>query len=366
MRFRSARCLLLLYSLVILLSSSRAQSSDYHPIQESSGRKQKPPEKVNQEELLWWLPTDTESIVAARGPFRIQFESDKEEKTEEQGQTNKKPSLAEIRLKFEQLPLELFNDMDLATTLRGAIVEFAMQGSRHFRDPLPGFDVMDYEGCSIVIFKGPLAENGEKLLRSLRKEATNTKVIAGKKVLTFEQKTELARWSYFVVVPRPDVLLVSNNLSFLQEVLERMVQKKSPRALPKELPEWRFLNDSARYWGLRHYDRSQAKQDPTSPFSDKRTFGSGDKKAIGVLFALDPIDPRTGSLTFLSGDVAKIADSAKAGIVTANPEAGVRFEVKLRSPKPGVLEQLYSLDRTSTLDYFVLTIQISLGRGMYF
>src|SRR5262249_37415279 len=104
----------------------------------------------DQEELLWWLPADTESVVTARGPFPLRPHP-KDEKDDGHWFT-KKGSLAEIRLEFEQLPLELFMSLDLDTALRGSTVALAMQGSRHFRDPLPGLEVMDFEGCSIVIF----------------------------------------------------------------------------------------------------------------------------------------------------------------------------------------------------------------------
>jgi len=321
---------------------------------------------VDNEDLLWWLPADTESVVAARGPFPILIELNKENRSEEREWFSKKASLSEIRLAFEQLPLELFNSLDLATPLRGTIVAFAMQGSRHFRDPLPGMEVMDYEGCSIVVFKDKLGERGENLLRVLAKKAAGTDIIAGTKVLVFHQKSEQAKWSYFMAVPRPDVLLAANNLPYLQEVLERMAQRKSPRALSDQLPEWRFLDPAARFWGLRHFDRSQAKLDPTSPFSAERTFGPGDEKAVGRLFVIDPINEQTAVFTYFTADEAAVRDSARRGSEVSEPQDGVKYEVKLRSPKPGVLERVYTLDRTSTLEYFILTVGMSLGRGMYF
>jgi hypothetical protein len=48
-----------------------------------------------------------------------------------------------------------------------------------------------------------------------------------------------------------------------------------------------------------------------------------------------------------------------------NPDKGTN-RVELRNPAPGVLERIYNLDRRQTLDYFILNMEVSLGRGMYF
>jgi len=179
-------------------------------------------------------------------------------------------------------------------------------------------------------------------------------------------QSENAEWTYFLALPRPNVLLVANNRQYMQEVLERLAHKKAPRALPDQLPEWRFLDANARFWGLRHYDPTQAEMDPTSPLGEDRTFDPGDPKAIGVLFALDPKNERRLVITSFSGDEAKARAEASTGRSVAEPQDGVKYEVKLRNPEPGILEEIYTLDRSSTLDYSLLAIEFALGRGMNF
>jgi hypothetical protein len=325
---------------------------------------------LDQEDLLWWLPADTESVVAARGPFLVPIHSDQDEKDDDRAWFTKKASQFEIAVQFEQLPLELFIDLQLDKQLQGSSVALAMQGSRHFRDPLPGLEVMDYEGCSIVVFENDLGTPGEKLMRTLGKKATRKDTVAETPVLIFHDKLEQAEWDYFLALPRPNVLLVANSLPYLREVLERIAEKKIDRALPSGLPEWSFLDPSVRFWGLRHYDRSQAKEDVTSPFhgvsSDDSVFlFNGDAKAIGLLFTLDPRNQKGAVMTYFSGDDTRIRNVASAGTHIARPQDGVKFEVKLGSPQPGVLQYICSLDRSSALDYFILTEEIALGRGMY-
>jgi len=324
------------------------------------------PPTVDQEDLLWWLPADTESVVVARGPFPLVIGLDEEDEKNDRKWFTKMASLDDVRLKLQQLPLELLTELDVAVHLRGPIVTFAMQGSRHFRDPLPGMEVMEFEGCSIVVFKNSLGERGENLWRVLAEKATRIDTVAGTRVLVFHEKSEYAEWDHFFAVPRPNVMLAANNLPYLQEVLERMAQRKSPRALPDQLPEWRYLDPDVRFWGLRHFDRSQAKLDPTSPFSAERTFGPEDEKAIGILFTIHPKNPRMAVATYFTGDETGARIAAGKGTAVREPQAGVNFEVKFRNPALGVFETVYTLDRTSTLDYFLLDVEMALGRGMYF
>src|SRR5262249_40378078 len=128
---------------------------------------------------------------------------------------------------------------DLGTRLKGATVAFAIQGSRHFRDPLPSLEVMYFEGCSIVVFDHRFGERGKRLMKGLRSRATSTRMVAQTQVLVFHDKLLQAEWDIYLALPRPNVLLVADNLPYLQEVLDRMMERKGPRALPDELPEWR-------------------------------------------------------------------------------------------------------------------------------
>jgi len=321
---------------------------------------------VDQKDLIWWLPADTESVVAARGPFLVPAESDETSEKDEQKYGTKQATQAEIRARFEELPLELFDEMDLAETLRGYTVAYAMQGSRHFREPSHGAEVMEFEGCSIVIFEKDLGGLESIVGRMPDWKGASKETIGGTRVMVMHEKSEEAEWSYYLALPQPRVLLVANNRQYLQEVLARMAQKKVPRALPDQLREWRFLDANARFWGLRHYDPTQAKMDPTSPLGGDSAFVPGDPKATGVLFALDPKNERNLVITSLSGDEAKVRADASTGRSVEEPQDGVKYEVKLRNPKPGALEEVYTLDRTSTLDYSLLAIQFALGRGMIF
>ena len=363
--FGSSKSAILCATLLVAIYASAAPASQVANSSQSPRHSTGAADQtVGQKDLIWWLPADTESVVAARGPFPIAAESDETSEKDEQKWFTKEATQAEIRARFEELPLELFYEQDLAAALRGYTVAYAMQGSRHFRDPSYGAEVMEYEGCSIVIFEKDLGGLEGVIGRMPDWKSASKETIGRTRVLVMQ--SENAEWTYFLALPRPNVLLVANNRQYMQEVLERLAHKKAPRALPDQLPEWRFLDANARFWGLRHYDPTQAEMDPTSPLGEDRTFDPGDPKAIGVLFALDPKNERRLVITSFSGDEAKARAEASTGRSVAEPQDGVKYEVKLRNPEPGILEEIYTLDRTTTLDYSVLTILFALGRGMYF
>jgi hypothetical protein len=323
---------------------------------------------VGQNEMIWWFPADTESLVVARGPFPIPTNPNETGERNEQEWFTRQASNAEIRIVFEQIPLELFYgpDLDLARALKGDTVAYAMQGSRHFREPTDGSDGMVFEGCSIVVFDRDLDGLANVTAKMPSRKGASAEIIDGTRVLILNQDSEFVEENDFIAIPQPNIIVVANNRQYLQEVLERMTQRKASRALPDQLPEWRLLDPNARFWGLRHYDPTQAKMDPTSPLGGNGALSRGDPKAIGVLYALDPGNERSLVITSLSGDGAKVRAEASTGQFVAEPQGGVKYVVKLRSSHPGVLEQSYTLDRTSTLDYSLLDIEFALGRGMYF
>jgi hypothetical protein len=54
--------------------------------------------------------------------------------------------------------------------------------------------------------------------------------------------------------------------------------------------EWNFPDTHASFWGLRHYDKSQAGLDPTSPFADPNVLSMSDRQAVGIAMAFDSSD----------------------------------------------------------------------------
>src|SRR6185295_10790975 len=88
---------------------------------------------------------------------------------------------------------------------------------------------------------------------------------------------------------------------YLREVLERIRGKAGERALRGTLAEWKFVDTKAPFWGLRHYDKSQARIDPTSPFVERNILGTADRQASGIAFGFDPGMGNGVTITYFSG-----------------------------------------------------------------
>ena len=101
------------------------------------------------EQMLAWLPADTETILVANEPFWMSnFQI---------GQvvyTNHEVTSEELEKHFEGMTLQLFNFGNglLEKHLHGKKLLFALEASRHYRPPA-GLGELPFEGCAVAIFR---------------------------------------------------------------------------------------------------------------------------------------------------------------------------------------------------------------------
>jgi len=251
---------------------------------------------VTLSKALSWLPADTETLIVASGPFLIP-----PLETEVDEDRTRLLSKEEINEKFEALPTLLVGlPKGLLERLNSRKVAFAMEGSRHFRSPAE-LGEMPYEGCNIVVFADDIASLGDAFMKDSNSAGTKFEEVEGQRVAVFQEELEEDVWTALVVFPKPGVLVVATNREYLREVLARIGGARGPRALPDELPEWKYVNTRARCWALRHYDKSQANLDPSSPLGAEKFADFPNDKAIGLVFNFDPVPGRGTTITYLSG-----------------------------------------------------------------
>ena len=233
------------------------------------------------EQAFSWLPADTETILVANKPFAMpRFKPD-------DSQPEREKTLADLPEAFELLPLSLFELKDglLQNYLAVQTVEIAVEGSRHFRNP-GGLGEMPYEGCQIAVLAEATVNRRDSFLKRFSNVVVRVDSVAGQKIPVFEEKLENDIWTIFVAFPKPNLVLACTNRDYLRDVLERIGGKVGRRALGDTLAEWKFVGAEAPFWGLRHYDKSQAGIDPTSPFGDRTVLGAGDRQASGIAFQI--------------------------------------------------------------------------------
>lgn len=318
------------------------------------------------DEVLWWLPPDTQTILVARGPWKVEVPGPGRGDRREEGIGRLDDYL---RSMASGLPVERRTGES-----PGPAVAFAVEGSRHFRSP-KDLGMMPYEGAHIVVFQQPLGDAVEAIKRSvtippgepsfagdptLRKER-----IAGHEVLSYERKSWADVWTIHVTQPRPDVLITATDRRYLAVLLSRISKKGEKRALPDNLPEWKHLDAGKAVWAIRRYDRSDVAEDPTSPLTGKSTAANiPDERAIGFVFTLDAGKTDVARIKCVSSNEHALTIARDAW--TAADE-GLKPEI--RQAAPGVVEVSWPardpVGGDSLASFFLLLLLGAPGHGVY-
>jgi hypothetical protein len=299
------------------------------------------------EELMWWLPEDTETVIVSQGPIEIPA---------------REPEGVDFGVAAWHLatgPLMSLKDKLLLKELAGKKILTAVEGSRRFTSPA-NLGMMPYQGAHLVRFE-PAADEALRAAFRLCQEKADRKIeVDGEPVAVFTEKHEQDVWSYLVCRPRPGVLVLATDRTYLEETLKRMGRKPDRRALPPDLPEWRQVDVTAGVWAVRHYRKESAEDDPTSPLRGQAAANVPDPAAVGFVFWYDPTGKKPAKARYLTG----AADAVK--IVTKgwdHPAEGLKPKVSLAAP--GVVEVAGSPSDDKGGAMFLLVLLGYLGHAIY-
>jgi hypothetical protein len=325
------------------------------------------------EQALSWLPADTESVVAANGPFpfpNLQPDDDDDRDNASGAQPAAPVSeVAEIRDRFRSLPLSLFGifgskKSPLGPTSFRANVLLAIEGARHFGPP-HGLGIGLYQGCDVAIFDHDITADTDAILKSAAKKILKTEKIEGHQVTVFREKLEEDTWTSYVTFPKPNLAIVATNQAYLREVLLRIDGKTGLRALPPTLPEWKYADTHAEFWTLRHFDREGMKTDPSSPFWGENSQTVADKQAIGFTFKFGPATSKTASFVYLSDD-KEVRPAVEKFFSAFSTETGAReMNFRYQTLAPGVIEASEDLDHYESATLCMLVLLALVGHPVY-
>ena len=273
----------------------------------STKRKEEPPDDAVAsltEKVLGWLPTDTETIRVAQGPFKIV-------------ETQKLSESQEIDVVLQASNYGLLTYLKqgaYSDLLAGQGLSLALEGARNFQTS----EANGSEACQVLVFDKPLGAIGDQLMDRFRADALGCEQLVNQEVLRFEEATEFGTASFMVSRPSPQILLVSSHKGYLRTVLERLSNTAPREKWWQTLPEWTHISPQAPYWWMRHFSRENAQADKSSPFvfgelsSDDALWlhvdpgqGTGgweapDAKAIGLAFSYFPTDGNTLKFRYLT------------------------------------------------------------------
>lgn len=324
------------------------------------------PNQLSQQanQVLSWLPADTETFISARGPFLFPTSETERQANEDEDRTTVARDLRQVFQSLALGPLSL-NNGGLEKRLVGTNVLFAAEGSRSFRSP-GGLGELPYEGCSIVIFMDDVVDRRDAFMEDSTKNAVRLEEIESQKVAVFQQKMEEGTWTTFVAFPMKNVVAVGTTRGYLQEVLARMRFPKTNRAFPETLSEWKYVDTRAEFWGIRHFDRNQSQLDPTSPFGGPKPANLPDERAIGLAFQCDPAKELKAKLVYLSDDRDKVGQIERNRFPPgAEVESTAALHIAYRNLSPGVVESSYDLSHSRPLSWFLFVFMAQLGHAVY-
>jgi hypothetical protein len=156
----------------------------------------------------------------------------------------------------------------------------------------------------------------------------------------------------WLTVARPDLLILSSKKELLTEVLDRVLQGSSTRALPAALPEWNQVDRSAGFWGFRHYSAA-SKPKPGERGCQVAELPSPDCRAIGSTLSLDS-----------AGKHLELRYLSEAPLwQQPGPADTVHTQFQVDQPQPGVWRLISDLQMRGPFP-FSFAIQ-ALGFGVY-
>jgi hypothetical protein len=290
------------------------------------------------DKLLHWLPADTETIIVRNGPFE-------NEPRRSAGGTSKGAGAVDPAAGDESIRRK--------TTL-------VLDGSRRFRAP-HGFGPMPFEGCEICVVEesaAPALTAGMEAIRKARKTMT----LSGRQVAVFSEKIEQDTWTFYVAQPRPNVYLWATHEGYLGTVLSRVQKQPSTRAMPRDLPEWKYVDMTGPIWAVRHYSKDHARKDPSSPLrgaSADSAMTVPDPAAIGLVFCGDPA-ARRATVWYLSAakDALAIAEKRWSPI-------GQQLKLKIDEVRPGVIRTTIAVGDDDLWHTFMFSLYFQLGPGAW-
>lgn len=107
-------------------------------------------------QVLNWLPVDTETVLGANGPF-----------TWAPHAASSDPPQLEIESRVFPLTLLTFENGRPGEFVKNKTISLAIEGSRRFRPP-QSLGLMRYEGCLVLIFGVGLPLDGAAFMRQFR------------------------------------------------------------------------------------------------------------------------------------------------------------------------------------------------------
>jgi hypothetical protein len=318
-------------------------------------------------DALKWLPVDTQTVIVANGPFRLQIQEPTDDQDLDAFYKQEKVSFADL---IRSSVFYLFgccqgqgDASESLIALADLEFEFALEGSRRFRAPR-NFGMMSYQGSLIA----SVVESGKGklglLFDTITKQADELVEIVDAKVAVFHARPGDLLFDgapvIYVTSPRPGLLCVASDRDYLETLLRRMAVPSPVVAFPDDLQEWKHVDSKASVFAIRHYRSDDAADDPTSPLRGRAAANCPDAKAVGLVFECREGETQTAIARYLTRAPDPIA---VVRIGWMMPNEGLSPDFAIVAPGVAQISQVVVKPLPASRFWFVLSAY--LGHAIY-
>lgn len=333
-------------STIICLFTTALADSAQKEAPESSNQ----PTEVNKlRTVINWLPADTQTLMAVNGPIKLRNAAD--------GNVPKgNERLLGMFREIVMMPMHGLSS-EQSKKLKGATVTRALFGSRRFRAP-HDIGVGSYEGCLILEFDADSVRVVNDMFENLLDNAPEPDLLFGHRLAIIRKGIETA----YVARPKKNLLLFATDREFLKDVLHRMNSPESKVAFPDHLAEWKYVDHKAAFWAIRHFDKSDIKDDYSSPLNPQRgRQGEGDPGAIGLAFDYQPDNKTAVIVHYMSEGESKESFLARQWVMPESEAKAIAVTPTVRSSGSFVYKVKHNLHNEEQTSYFILQFYQAFG-----
>jgi len=210
------------------------------------------------QDVLSWLPDDTESVVAA-GAFKMR---NNRKVSRYESMYPRKASVWRLR-SMAISPMRLLEHGKYYKKLTGTRVRLAVGAGRNF-ELLNSRGNRRFQGCHVIVCED-LGQTYDWMVDALRDDAKSIRHTSGHEVFVFDsflknnKSVEEEGWEgVFVALPDNNTILCGSHEAFLAEILRRRQDSKQDRRLPGRLDVWNQVDHSSTAWLARWFDGEAA------------------------------------------------------------------------------------------------------------
>jgi hypothetical protein len=286
-------------------------------------------------DILDWLPPNTETLFVTIGPYALQASAGKEEEN---------PPLEQSLELYSYGWLANIEEGAYLQAVKGCKLALSVEGARCFHPP-KCLGMWLYEGCHFLVFESGFAPPQEALRKALLTHGAKHEEIAGEVVFSFEKMFEADQWTLFFCQPEPNLILHATNKGYLEEVLQRRQETTKVRAFPESLPARKYVDREASFWAIRQAHRED----------------SPDLLAFALVFSFHPVgrspDAATPRVIYLFKE--ENARDEIEQLWTYNGEA--TWKPTVTQTAPGVIELTAEFQQEGDASRFLFLLLCHLG-----